>query len=461
MKMFFAILIAKFVRGILKLLKPILNVNGTHVPGKIALKIEPKFLEKVGKPKTIITVTGTNGKTTTCNMIIDSLEANGYKVLNNRNGSNVQGGITTALLDGVKLNNKSKYDIAVLEVDERSSFKIYPYIKPTYAVVTNLFRDSLKRNAHSEYIFDIINKALPDTSTLVLNADDLISNRMKAFEKNNKIFFGIDKLETDRKESINIVNDARICPNCHEPLEYEFVRYHHIGKAYCKKCGYKSPDANYLVTKVDFEKNIIKVKHNSEEYDFNMISDSIFNIYNEIVAITVLSELGLKIEDIQKSIEKMEITKARYDKENVNGINVINHLAKGQNPIACSIVFDYVKHEKGDKEVILLIEDYHDNRESSENIAWLYDCDFEFLKDESIKRIAVGGIRANDIKFRLLLAGVEEEKIVALRDESEIPNNLLLEKGEDIYILYDMYEQSIVDNVNKVLKEKLISGGVE
>ena len=84
MKMFFAILIAKFTRGILKLLKPIFNVNGTHVPGKIALKIEPKFLEKVGKPKTIITVTGTNGKTTTCNMIIDSLEANGFKVLNNR-----------------------------------------------------------------------------------------------------------------------------------------------------------------------------------------------------------------------------------------------------------------------------------------------------------------------------------------------------------------------------------------
>ena len=456
-RFFIALYVAKFTRLCIKIFGKILKLNGSHFPGNVALKICPNFLGKVGKPKTIITVTGTNGKTTTCNLLIDCLEKNGYKVLNNSFGSNIRGGITTALFNGVNIFNKSKYDIAVLEVDERSSMYIYPYIKPTYAVITNLFRDSLKRNAHSEYIFDIINKALPDSSTLILNADDLISNRMKE-GINKRVYFGIDKTDTDTKESVNIVNDARICPNCYTKLEYDYVRYHHIGKAYCPMCSYKSPEADYCVEEINYEDKTIVVRHGEEKDTYNMIIGSIHNIYNEIATITVLREVGLSVKQIQDALEKTKITRARYDEKNINGIKVINYLAKGQNPVACSIVFKSLKEEKTKKELILLMEDYHDNRESSENIAWLYDCDFEFLNSENIEKIIVGGIRAEDFKFRLLLAGVPEEKIVALRDESKIPDYLDYNKDTKIYILYDMYEQPIVDNVNKLIKEK-ISGG--
>ena len=458
LKFYLALWVAKFTKLIIKIFGKIFKLNGSHFPGNVANKICPNFLEKIGKPKTIITVTGTNGKTTTCNLIIDLLEKNGYKVLNNRFGSNVRGGVTTSLLSGVNIFNKPKYEIAVLEVDERSSAKIYPYVKPTYAVITNLFRDSLKRNAHSEYIFNIINEALPDSSTLILNADDLISNRLKL--KNKRVYFGIDKLSSDTEESINIVNDVRICPNCSAKLKYNFVRYHHIGSAYCEKCGYQSPKANYSVNEINFEENYISVSFRKDgkqedNIKFNMISDSIFNIYNQIVAITVLKEIGIETQKLQKSFENIEITRDRYKKENINGINIINHLAKGQNPVACSIVFKYLKEEKGNKELILLIEDFHDNKESSENIAWLYDTDFEFLNDEKIEKIIAMGTRGEDLKFRLLLAGVPENKIVSITNEDNAANYLSLNKNNDIYILYDMYEQSIVDNVNQQIKEKI------
>ena len=455
---YFALFMAKLTKLVITIVGKIFKINGSHFPGKVALKLCPDFLKKVGKPKTIITVTGTNGKTTTCNLIIDSLEKNGYKVLNNKTGSNVQGGITTALLNGVKLNNKSKYDIAVLEVDERSSFKIYPYVKPTYAVITNLFRDSLKRNAHSEYIFNIIEQALPDSSTLILNADDLISNRMKKNFQNKKIFFGIAKQPNENSALNNIVNDARICPNCHSKLKYEFIRYHHIGRAYCENCGEKTPKADYEVTNIDYENSKISVLENGNSTYYKMLSDSIFNIYNEIATITVLKQIGLTTVQIQNAFSDISITTARYEKKNINGINIINHLAKGQNPVACSIVFDYVRKEKGKKNVVLLIEDYHDNRESSENIAWLYDCDFEFLNDDSIEKILIGGIRQNDINFRLLLAGIPQEKILHFKNEGEIANNLIYTKDTDIYILYDMYEQSVVDRINKQIEEKITGG---
>ena len=186
-----------------------------------------------------------------------------------------------------------------------------------------------------------------------------------------------------------------------------------------------------------------------------MISDSIFNIYNQIVAITVLKEIGVETQKLQKSFENIEITRDRYKKENINGINIINHLAKGQNPVACSIVFKYLKEEKGNKELILLIEDFHDNKESSENIAWLYDTDFEFLNDEKIEKIIAMGTRREDLKLRLLLAGVPENKIVSITNEDNAANYLSLNKNNDIYILYDMYEQNIVDNVNQQIKEKI------
>lgn len=435
-------------------------------PGNVAVKICPNFLEKIKKPETIITVTGTNGKTTTCNLITDILEQNGYKVLNNKYGSNIRGGITTTLISGVSIFNKSKYKISVLEVDERSSYKIYPYIKPNYVVVTNLFRDSLKRNAHSEYIYDIINKALPDSSTLILNADDLISNRLKISEtivssQNKRVYFGIDKLETDLDESINIVNDVRICPNCSAKLKYEFVRYHHIGKAYCESCGYKSPEADYIVKEINYDEEYTVVLANGEEHKFKMLSNSIFNIYNQIAAIAVLKEFGLTFVQLEESFKQIEITKERYKKETINGVNIINHLAKGQNPIACSIVFKYVKEEKRDKELILLIEDFHDNKESSECPAWLYDCDFEFLNDESIKKIIAVGHRGEDLKFRLLLAGVPEEKIVSLQNDGVVTDYLSLNKDTDIYILYDMYEQPIVDEVNRQIRKKLSGGDTQ
>lgn len=67
-------------------LQKLLGMNASYFPGKLAIKLCPDFLGRIDKPKTIITVTGTNGKTTCCNMILDVLSDAGFKVLNNRAG---------------------------------------------------------------------------------------------------------------------------------------------------------------------------------------------------------------------------------------------------------------------------------------------------------------------------------------------------------------------------------------
>lgn len=208
LRFLFALWMAKLSIPALKITRH----NGTDFPGSLAVKLCPDFLKYIGKPAHIVAVTGTNGKTTVANMLGDVLTAEGKRVLSNRAGSNIVSGISTALLKGCDLLGRIRpgYDLAVLEVDERSAPKVYPYVKPEYIAVTNLFRDSIMRNAHPGYIADILTRSFPRESKLILNADDLISGSVAP--ENQRVYFGIDRLPTDVTACENLLNDMRICP---------------------------------------------------------------------------------------------------------------------------------------------------------------------------------------------------------------------------------------------------------
>ena len=358
------------------------------------------------------------------------------------------------MIAGNSFGNKTKFKIAVFEVDERSSLKIYPYVKPTYLICTNLFRDSIYRNAHPQYIFSIINKAIPKETKLILNADDLISSNLG--KENEKVYFSIGKQPTDVEHTPNIINDMQVCPNCNTKLKYNYAKYHHIGNAYCPNCDFKSHDSNYIVKEINHQENRLIVESNGKEENYVAISESMFNIYNEIAVIALLHELGWKTSDIENVMKKNRVVSTRYEKEEICGIKIISHVAKGLNPVACSCVLDYVTKEKSDKEVILLLDDFFEAKESSENIAWIYETDFEFLKAENIKKIVIIGKRSKDYYLRLLLAGIPREKMTLDEKEANAIKYLSLEKGKDIYILYDIYNNKLMENIKETIKKKLL-----
>lgn len=117
-------------------------------------------------------------------------------------------------------------------------------------------------------------------------------------------------------------------------------------------------------------------------------------------------------------------------------------VAKGQNPVACSRVFSSIKNHTGKKAVVLMLDDLGDAEETSENTAWIYDTDFEFLNDDSITQVICSGVRRTDYKVRLLLAGVPEEKITCVEKESDAANEVDLDKADTIFFLYDVYTTS-------------------
>ena len=129
---------------------------------------------------------------------------------------------------------------------------------PTYLVCTNLYRDSLKRNAHTEFIAGILTNNIPKETKLILNGDDLIVADLAP--ENNRAYFGIDRIKTDTDKCENIVQDMCTCPKCDSKLEYEFVRYNHVGRAHCPNCDFASPKINYEVTNIDYE-DVRKMAH--------------------------------------------------------------------------------------------------------------------------------------------------------------------------------------------------------
>ena len=428
LRFYLALYIAKLSIPALKITKH----NGTDFPGFLALKICPDFIKYIGRPKQIVTVTGTDGKTTVTNLCYDIMSQTGKKVLSNNFGSNIKSGIATVLLKGVDIFNHSTYDMGIIEVDERSSMVIYPYLEPDYIIVTNLFRDSIMRNAHPEYIRSFITNAIPEKTKLILNGDDLISCEISP--NNKRVYYGISKCDNNNTECINLINDKQICPKCHNKLIYDYRHYHHIGKAHCSHCDFKSPELSYEV--IDITKDSMTVLENGVEYKYNLISDKLFDIYNMISAISLARELGLKHEQIIEYMNKSCITKTRYNETDVNGCKIIMQMAKDMNALACSRVFDYLGHQDGDIELFLMMSNRLDEVEWSENTCWMYDCDFEFLNSKNIKHIVAAGARCKDFRLRLNLAGYPDENIDCVFDDKEAIKSLHLKKGSKVYMLY-------------------------
>lgn len=445
LRYFIALWASKAVYVILRLLKR----NATMYPGYIALKICPDYLARTKKSPNVLCVTGTNGKTTTTNMVADILSQNGMKVVSNRYGSNINTGVATALTHSVGIFGKPKIDALVLEVDERFSRLILPFIKPDYLIVTNLFRDSIKRNAHPEYIFGILDTYVPKTTKLVLNADCLQSSQL--LKENEKVFFGIDKLDTDVTECVNLINDFSICPVCDEKLKFNYLRYHHIGNAYCPKCGFKSFDADYKLTKIDYENKTVTVKHGEIEDVYPLVNRALYNIYNELAAITLMSEFGVDSEKVKEYMKKISVTQTRYNETKAGKTEIIRTMAKGQNSVSCSRTLDFVGHESGTRTVFIMIDDLFERRDSSEFIGWIYDADFEFLNTPDIKQIVLAGPRCFDYKLRLLIAGVPEERILCEEDEFKAVD--IMDKDIDkLYLLHDTSTYDLACKVEEKIK---------
>ena len=126
--------------------------RGGSLPGQLALKCDKNILKQLDIKGKVIVVTGTNGKTSTSNMLAELFLDAKKRVISNRKGDNLKEGITTQLLNHANLKGIVDCDYCVFECDELNVPFIVKNIKVDALVVTNFFRDQLDRAHETERV---------------------------------------------------------------------------------------------------------------------------------------------------------------------------------------------------------------------------------------------------------------------------------------------------------------------
>ncbi len=448
LKLFIATLAAKAVFFICSVLKS----RGSTAPGNIALKICPDFIDLMAKQikEKIIIVCGTNGKTTTNNLINSVLLKAGNKIVCNNVGANMLGGIAASFAKKAKFFGKLDADFATLEVDEANLHLLFRHLTPDVITVTNLFRDQLDRYGEIEGTSKLLKKAflLAPHAQLVLNADDPVTSVFETKKEN--IYYCIGQ-KTDLI-TLRERHYGSECPKCSTLMDYEYYNYGQLGKYKCQKCGYKNPDSVYSATNIKIEDGTLRFDINKlSKKSFRLTSHvtGLYNVYNLLGAYSVLNSIGINEDTIKNVLSNQKPEPGRMSKFNIGDKEIYIVLSK--NPTGFNQSVTAVINDPRAKDVCILL---NDNPSDGVDISWIYDVDFETLCESKTSSYTFGGIRKHDMYLRLKYAGADES-VMKIAENIEEAISLMLLGGEKVcYALVNYTTMHPAYLVLKGLSEK-------
>ena len=390
MRMILAIIVCKLLRFIGKLVG-----KGSSLPGQYALKICPDVLGRVKLPGCIIAVTGSNGKTSTVEMIAAILRADGRQVVYNEEGSNQIEGVATLILTSATLGGDVRADVLLLESDERYARHTFRWFHPTELVVTNLYRDQLTRNGHPEWVYDAILPAIHPETELILNADDPLSSCFARGHEKVR-WFGLDRCAGDLDAPSGVYRDGAYCPVCHAAMEYDYVHYNHIGAYRCTKCGHRKPATDYTVTAADLEKGVLTI---DGTVTVELAFRSIYNVYNILAAYAVCRRAGAAAETAAGVLSRYLLKNGRMQTFRLGARHGTLLTSKHENSIAYDTNLRYIA-ASGEDCAVLVIVDAVSRKYFTSETSWLWDIDFGQLEAPHVKEIVLSGRYCNDLAER-------------------------------------------------------------
>ena len=381
----------------------VLHRSGSQLPGRVALRIDPTLVRDLtaGRLEGSVVVCGTNGKTTTTNLVARALEQAGVTVACNREGANMLAGVASALVARPRARH------AVLEVDELSTIHVLPALRPTHLVLINLFRDQLDRAGEIDHVQDTIVAALaasPET-TLVVCADDPLSVAVavRAREAGTPVLsFGIDEdlhLPADR------VPEGRFCPRCGALLTYAWHTYAQLGNFACPACGFARPALDFTATDVTVSPAGVAfdlVTPAGATCRIEADYGGTYMVYNLLATVAAATLSGATPEHAQRAISSFHPDNGRLQHFCVGGRDIMLNLAK--NPTGLNQNISLALADERPKALFVVV---NDNPNDGRDVSWIWDVDFERLRaTPSVRTVLAGGTRANDVQVRLKYAGI-------------------------------------------------------
>lgn len=421
--------------------------RGGSFPGTLGLKMDKNFIARFHMPSQVILVTGTNGKTTTQNLIAESLRKDGLKVINNRRGDNLNVGIASLLAANSDLNYNVQADVAVIEVDELTLYRQFRNLKPTALVVTNFFRDQLDRAGEMETIIRRIMEVTKDfEGSLILNANDpnvlrIGYNATKA----KTYYFAVDRNAVSVKTT-DEASEGKFCPFCGTPLQYEYYQYSHIGKFVCRKDGFGNVPLSMEVTSVDYKEGTFQ----AEGRTFTSFINTIYAVYNCAAVLTVMKILHRNYDSAESVFRTFVLKEGRNEEFALKKPCILN-LAK--NPTGTNEVLKYIVAQPGTKNVMIIL---NDNDQDGHDVSWIWDAHFERLRVPEVNRIVCSGLRAYDIALRLKYEGMEDRIVVYPEIEQGV--KYLDSCNQDSYIISTY---TALHSTREILKKEAHGNGTE
>ena len=453
MKPLIAVLVCKALYFIGKLIG-----RGSSLPGQAALRVCPDALKRLELPETIIAVTGSNGKTTTVEMIAHVLETAGMKIGCNREGSNQTEGIATLLLRTATLGGRVKRDALVLECDERYARKIFENVRPSVLLVTNLCRDQLTRNGHPEFIQDCIRSAIEacqkkdgteTTTTLVLNADDPYVASLAASNASEipTSWFGIKRGATTpdaqprRKQEPSekkdnpahtaaspIYDDGAFCPECKGRMSYEYRITAHLGGYRCAECGHTRPKPAFEVTGFDYDTGLVTLN----KIVTSLMHTDLAGVYNLAAAIAAAAAVGINPSISASALDRYELKGGRTVRFTLGGRKGILLVSKHENSLAYNQTLEWAIGQQKPCTVIILVDAISRKYYTSET-SWLWDINFDILADECVQNIILAGRYHNELAARFAMTPVKPSKISLVPDWSGLRTHTIRNTTGEIY----------------------------
>lgn len=373
----------------------------------------------------IVSVTGTNGKTTTTRLIAHTLSLMGNNV-----GMTTTGGIyinnkciykgdTTGYTSAMTLLMNKEIDVAVLETARGGIIrKGLAYDLADVAVITNITEDHLGIDGINtledlSYVKSLVGEAVKHEGYVVLNADDEISKSIVVRMKSNIIFISKDKNNILLRENI---------------LKGGYGVYTYNGYVYVEKDDNAVP--------------IIKIS----KINITLNGKLKYNIENSMCACAALIGLNVNYSTIRKGLSTFycneEQNPGRFNMYSVNGATVI--LDYGHNIEGYKAVLEGIKALKHNR-LIGIIGVPGDRLDSNVlqvgNISGSY-FDYIYIKEDIDKRGRRNGEIANLLEKGVINSGFNNKNIEIIIDEVEALEKAIdnSKPGDIIIIFFEKYE---------------------
>ena len=380
--------------------------GGTSMPGRLLMRLEPGAIGRLAARlrEGSVVISATNGKTTTAAMVAAILERTGRRLVHNRAGANMAGGVASALLDA-----RGPADLGLFEVDEFWLPQVARELQPRALLLANLFRDQLDRYGELETIADRWAEVVAaQAGGLVLNADDPLIADLA----DDALFFGVEDASL-ALPGLQHASDSKHCRRCGAPYVYDAVLLGHLGHYHCPNGDSARPRPAIAAEDVELQgvraaRFTLRTPAGSARIALPL--PGLYNVYNALAAAALCTALGVPLADVVAGLQGVAPAFGRAETVDLAGRPLTLLLVK--NPAGANEVLRTLILEGGELDLLGVL---NDRTADGRDVSWVWDADFELVAPR-VRRVVCSGTRAAELAVRLKYAGVDTARIEVVRD---------------------------------------------